>query len=473
MGNTRTRRGSALLPALMIVTVLGVLSMAWLQLSLTKNREHVASADAKRAFYIAEAGLAEAFAGLVAGKSGNVGGPGLPAQFGRGLFWVKAKAESDGKVSLTSTGLAGTGRVSLTMIVENAADTVASKGAFGSQRVDVLGGAKIDSFDSRITTTSGSGPGGLQIGGPGAPDQPTESARVGSNQDILVRDPPATMPGTLTEIHGDARPGPSGTVLRGLSTLITGSTAPSDATVSLPPISVPSIPSNGNVDYALASPPLSLPTGSTAFGSIRVRDGATVTVQGPTTLVVDSLQVDPNGHLVLDSRNGPIHLYVRDYLYLAAGSTLNTPDKDPGRLSLQVNASVSVDRDGDGIVDPPVRLQSTGRVYATIYAPLANVAIPPLFELFGAVAAQRLTVGQGAKVHFDVALTVANARNGGIPRFAGWRIVELPPSPLIDLRLDPLLVMKASGMTPPLAPNAHYDVGTSPPSTLASPLQIR
>jgi len=47
----RRRRGSALLPALMIVTVLVVLSMAWLQLSLTKNREHMSSADTKRAFY--------------------------------------------------------------------------------------------------------------------------------------------------------------------------------------------------------------------------------------------------------------------------------------------------------------------------------------------------------------------------------------------------------------------------------------
>jgi len=460
---TAGSRGSALLPALMIVTVLVVLSMGWLQLSLTKNREHTNSADTKRAFYIAEAGLSEAFAGLVAGRSGNVGGPGLPAQFGNGVFWVTAEEEDGGKVTLRSTGLAGSGRVALSIVVENMAETIASKGAFGNQRVDVLGGARIDSFDSR-----GGGGGVIQIPDP---DVPQVGARVGSNKDIIVRAPPPTMPLAHTEIFGDAHPGPNGMVLREPNTTITGSTAPSPDLVPLPEIVVPEIASSGNLDYRLALLPLTLPTGSNAFGSVRVHSGATVVVHGPSTLVVDSLQIDPSAQLVLDSTGGAIQLFVRDYLYLAAGSVLTTPAHEPARVSIQTNASVTADRDKDGILDPPVRFLATGNVYAVLYAPLASVSIPPAFEVFGAVAAQKLIVQQGAKIHFDRALTVATLENGTIPRFAGWRIVDLPDSPLVVLRYDPLVALRISGMNPPPAPLAHYDIGVAPPLTLTNVLR--
>jgi hypothetical protein len=447
----------------MIVTVLIVLSMAWLQLGLTKNKEHQNSADTKRAFYIAEAGLSEAFAGLVAGRSGNVGGPGLPARFANGLFWVTAREESDGKVSLTSTGMVGSGRVALSMVLENAAETVASKGAFGDQSVTVMGGARIDAFDSR-----GGGSSAQMID----PDAPQTGARVGSNQDILVLDPPPTMLGAKTEIFGDARPGPRRAVIRGSNSTITGSTAPSDEMVTLPSITVPSIPSNGNIDYSLTTSPLTLPTGSTAFGTLRVRNGAKVIVQGPTTLVVNSLQVDSNAELVLDSTAGPIQLFVRDYIYFATTSRLRTPERVPNRVSIQTTASKTIDRDGDLIPDPPVRFQVTSNVYATIYAPLASVSIPASMDLFGAITALQLTVQQSARIHFDRALTVATRQNGGQPRFAGWRIVELPSSPLISMRYDPLMVVRESGMLPPPAPNAHYDVGVSPPMTITQPLQF-
>jgi hypothetical protein len=280
------------------------------------------------------------------------------------------------------------------------------------------------------------------------------------------------MPLAVTQILGDARPGPSGTVLRGTRTSITGSTAPSDDVVPMPAIEVPSVPSNGDLDYGLTQTPLTLPTGPTAFGSMRVRAGGKVIVPGPAVLVVDSLQVDASGELVLDSTNGPIQLYVREYVHLATGSLLTTPDHKPAHASIQIAASKTIDRDKDGIPDPPVRLFATGLVYATIYAPLASVSLPPSFELSGAVAAQRLTFQQGARMHFDAALAVASLENGALPHFAGWRILELPDSPLVVMRYDPLLVLRVSGMTPPLAPDAHYDIGVTPPLNLLSPLQV-
>ena len=43
-----------------------MLSVSYLQLSLNKCRESQVSADSKRAFYMAEAGISESFAGLIA-----------------------------------------------------------------------------------------------------------------------------------------------------------------------------------------------------------------------------------------------------------------------------------------------------------------------------------------------------------------------------------------------------------------------
>src|SRR5262245_35226140 len=146
-GTRRRRSGSALLLALMIVTVTAVMSMAYLQLSLTKNREQKTSVDAKRAFYVAEAGLSESMYGLAIGKSGNVGSPGLPARFGSGVYWVTEKDEGQGRSTLTSTGLCGAGRAAVSLVVEKSSNSVGALGVFGDQHVTVLSGAKIDSWD--------------------------------------------------------------------------------------------------------------------------------------------------------------------------------------------------------------------------------------------------------------------------------------------------------------------------------------
>ena len=50
----RARRGSALVAALFVVLMVGTLSMAYLQMSVSKNKEQQTAADAKRAFYVAE-----------------------------------------------------------------------------------------------------------------------------------------------------------------------------------------------------------------------------------------------------------------------------------------------------------------------------------------------------------------------------------------------------------------------------------
>ncbi len=481
------RRGTAIIAGLMVVTLVSVLSMAYLQLSMSKNREQRSSVDAKRAFYIAEAGLAEAYAGLVAGKSGNVANSSIPARFANGAFWVESVDEGDGRRTLTSTGMCGTGRTSLSIVVENVPEPVGALGVFGDRGVSIGEDVLIDGYDSRRGTYEsqhpppaggGGGGGPLVIGGGGGgligavggvvngaggllddvlgSDGPT-GARVGCNGDIVV--PGGSLP---TRIDGDVQPGPDGSVVRGGGVTITGSTAPRSTPANLPALDVPSLPAAGSIDHSSVRTPLVLSPQESSFGTLRVRPGASAVIVGPATLVVGSLEIDANATLTVDATLGPVRLYVSDYLNMAPGSHYNSASHDPARVSLLIAANQTVDRNRDGIADPPARIQSDGQFFGSVYAPSAALTVVSQLEWFGAVAARELTIANGAAIHFDRALSAPQEGDGAIPQMLCWRLVELPDVPIVNLRLDPLSVMEMNNITPPRSKDAHYDNGDDP-----------
>lgn len=467
------RSGSAIVAALIVVTVVAVLCVAYLQLSMSKSREQRSSVDAKRAFYMAEAGLAEAYAGLVAGKSGNVANSIIPARFANGAFWVEATDEGEGRRTLMSTGMCGTGRSALSIVVENVPEALGALGVFGDQGLTIGQGVTIDGYDSRRGTyesqhpaaVGGGGGGGLGglvggvVGGVGgvlgAPQTP--GSRVGCNADIV-------LPGGRLEtyIEGDAQPGPDGSVERGSGVTITGSTAPRSAAASLPALEVPALAAAGDINHANTRAALVISPQESSYGSLHVHGGATAVIVGPATLVFDELTLDAGAILTVNAANGPVKIYVREYLNMVALSKYTSASHDPTDVSLLVAASQSVDRDRDGIPDPPVRIESSGSFYGSIYAPQAALSLPASLELYGAVTAQQLIIGDGAKLHFDRALTDAQDDSGALPRMLCWRLVELPDVPLVRMRLDPLSVLQLSGVTPPLAKDAHIDNGDDP-----------
>ncbi len=71
--SSNNRRGSALVLSLIVVTVVAILSMGLLNLNraVTKRQSH--NIDDMRAFYLAEAGLSEAYFGLMTGQTGQIG----------------------------------------------------------------------------------------------------------------------------------------------------------------------------------------------------------------------------------------------------------------------------------------------------------------------------------------------------------------------------------------------------------------
>jgi hypothetical protein len=443
-GAPASRRGSAIVPALLVVMLTATLSMIYLQVSLAKNKEQRVSVDSKRAFYMAEAGLAEAFNGLCIGKSGDVGTEELPAEFANGLFFVVAKDEGQGRITLKSTGLCGAGRATLSIVVQRQPNEVASRGFFGDQGITIEPGSMVDSFDSRLGTYTQPTVAAILAG------LITNGARIGCNGDVTVQGS-ALAP---TYVLGDAKPGQSGTLFRTSGVRITGSTAPAESNVTMPPVVVPTYESAGDV---VADAETSIKPGEQGFGAIHVPPETVLTILGPAVIVADKLVVE--GKIEIDARRGPIKLYVREGVKLGSTAVVDMKHVDPLGFALSVPASDPVDLDGDGIDDPPVTLDASGDFFGTVYAPNAAVRLQPSMEIYGGVSAQSLTLAAGTKVHYDRALSDSSGDLTGPPKFLAWRIVELPQVPLVSLRFDAIKELKREGKIPLKAKNAHLRIG--------------
>jgi hypothetical protein len=291
---------------------------------------------------------------------------------------------------------------------------------------------------------------------------------VSSNGDVTLSGT-ATLSGASTRVYGDVRPGPNRSVFRSAGVTVTGSTAPLASEESVPTIRVPQFASSGSVTAGSGSPATVFRSGDSAYAQIRVTGGGRATIAGPATLVVDRLQVDRGGTFTIDATNGPVKIFVTQMLDFAPLATVSTTAPKPKSIELLVSARTPVDRNGDGIPDPPVRIAATSSFTGTIYAPGADVTLASSFAVFGAIAARTLVLDPNSRVHFDKALTRPSVEDGGMPASLGWRLDELPKTRLVSLRYDPVQVLTLQGLTPPLSKDAHYDIGVAPPTTITDP----
>ncbi|MBL8860150.1 MAG: hypothetical protein JNL28_16690 [Planctomycetes bacterium] len=443
------RRGTAIVPALIVVVMVATLSMIYIQVSLAKNKEQRVSVDSKRAFYMAEAGLAEGFNGLCLGKSGNVGSEETPAVFGGGLFWTVANELGGGRVALQSTGLCGAGRATLALTCEREPNTIGALGFFADQDITVEAGALIDSYDSRLGTYAAQ-----------APLAPLNAlvamgAKVGGNSDIHVT---GTI-GQPARIYGDVKPGNAGTLFRNGLTTVVGSTAPNVARVSFPPVKVPTVTLSGDIIASGVGSPVVVPSGVHGINSLRAANNTTVSLTGPSVIVVQRLVLDANATLKIDSTDGPVNIFVIDGIKMHQTAEFSTVTPDPRGTTIQVAATVLSDLDADGTPDPVVTLSAKGHFYGSIYAPGAPVVVPKGLNAYGAIVAQSLKIPKGGSFHFDRALLGSADEASGAPKLLGWHIVELPDVGLVKLRFDALTEMVRQGRTPRDAKDAHFDIG--------------
>ena len=468
------RRGGALVASLIVVTIIAGLGAGLVSVQASITKRHAQAIDQKRALYIAEAGLSEAFSAITVGKSGTIGSPDLPAEWGSGVYWVEAEPDEEGNIHLESVGLCGRGRFALNAVVKPAINPIAVHGIHGRRGLTVGVGAQIDGFDStegdyesqvnrslRGTTTG-------------------HGARLTTNGDLTVRGELIgrrrnAVPQTL--VYGDARPGSNGVVISEPGARITGITLPLEGRVKATRIPVPDIStSQGSATISGV-----LTGGRLRYDSLRVDGGATLILRGPLTLVLNELDV--SGRLELDGSDGKVELFVLHAFRLRNGSELETTSPSPREVGIFLGAlgnqrsrwnTISSSRTtsrswkGEGIADAAAEEEKTsggralillarGTFRGLLYAPFNTLKIPADLRIVGAVGGRKVSLAPGARVTFDEGLVTANLGVTVLPELISWQIVDLPDEAIVTSRTDPIQHLKLQGVRPLKSSKAHRE----------------
>jgi len=427
------QRGSALVLSLVAVGTVVVLAASFTQFASAVGNRQTHSVHKKRAFYLAEAGLAESFAAFSCGRSGVVGSEEAPARLGDGLFWVEATELIPGIVRLESTGMVGTGRAVLALVAQRGAVDVASLGVFSNGPLALGAGSRVDAYDSSLGSYE------LQLDKSGA--------SLASNESITVSGT-ILMPST---IDGDVTPGPEATVTTSGNVTVTGSQARSFESLVLPEVELPELPLESAKDHA--SPyPLVLPPGKVSYAGLTVRAGAQAIVQGPAVVVLGSLLLESTAELVFDTSGGSIELYVTDSLVASARSLLTTAGADPSKVKIQVPGETAA----------PVQLRAQGAFHGIVYAPHTEVVLGASLNFHGALVADELTLNGAAKLHFDKHL-LELAGEEQLPIVLSWRLEELgtlqgglAADPFDALGLDPASLPRPAAALQDQTLDIHY-----------------
>lgn len=437
--SSASKRGNLLLVSIMFVLIVASMGMVMLQLHTSQARRQLQATDNKRALYIAEAGLAEAFMCIAQGKSGNVGSEALPARYADGIYWVEATPGENDEIGLVSTGLCGAGRFALSLVLTRQSETISSLGFYAEQDVVIGAGSIVDGYDSRVGSL-------VEQLDPSLPFSSTGTgASLGAGGDIVLQaslDPAALQ----TNIFGDAHAGPAGVVSQEAGTTVTGSTTPLPFSAGLPDAPAPVVETMSAWPFGIGSGTLA--AGTYRFVAAEVSSRQTLRVQGPAVLVFDELRIKRGATLEIDSTNGQVVIFVEDYLELAEGSTTRNATADPQGFALVANGDAWMDRDGDRLPDPPVVFSPMGEFHGYLYTPSAELTLGPKLHFIGGLAALSLTLLDGSRLTFDAALGGGSISGSGMPRLVAWRIVELPDSDLVRLREEPIRKLAEQGITP-------------------------
>ena len=388
-------RGSVTIAAVLAVVVVFGLAMATLQFSLATTRRQAESVDRKQATFLAEVGLAEAYAGIAVGKTGNVGTQDEPAAIGDGIFWVETTDLGSDVVEVRSTAFYGTEGVTVGLVTERVQHTLASMGLFTAEAPMINPWVHLDSYDSRQGSYTQQLIDGVNL----------DQAVLGSNGDVKLAN--------NCTVNGDVVCGPTSSVSVPTDSTVSGTTYPRPIESTLPPISIPAIPLAPAVSSSDPLAPVVLPPGDQGYESLSCGAHSQLVLTGPATIVVKDLAASKDAHVFFDTTGGPIDLYVENGIDLSSGSIVT--------IGTTVTSDVTVQVAGSGNV---VDLGSKSTFFGYIYAPDAVVKVAADFEIFGGFTAKSLNISANGKMHMDIALTDP-WRESVLPPMTSWHVVEV------------------------------------------------
>ena len=188
-------RGSTLLTAVVVLSVLAVLSAAYLHMGMATSREVTSRIDNERSFFLAESAIGEGVSALRGGGTGNVGSQANPAFLSDGMMWVESTDLGGLEYQLDARAAVGGGRTALQVIVNGSGSTYGS-GLMAIEHFYWGNNGLVDSWNSNVSDY------------PSAVDPLTGFA----NSNVSGRANLHAELGANTEFHGDMYPGPEDTV---------------------------------------------------------------------------------------------------------------------------------------------------------------------------------------------------------------------------------------------------------------------
>jgi type II secretory pathway pseudopilin PulG len=419
-----TRAGSALVLSLMAVLVVSILAAGFLQLATSIGRRIHSSSDTLHAFQIAEAGLAEAYTGMGAAHTGNVGTPDVPAFFGGGLFWTEVTQAVGGMAEIRCTAMYGTGRATLGLVCEPVEIGVGGLGFFTKDDLKVNPDVRLDSYDSQQGSYTS------QIN-----SSLNNQGIIGSNGNVTLSS------GNL--IFGDVVHGPTSKASIPAGATVTGDVTPRPELEVLPPVDVPNIALGPPKNYTSATP-LVIAPGDAGYKSLSIGKNTKAVLKGPLNLVVGDLKLASGGNLEFNTADGPVHVFVTNSVDLATGSLVSTSTNVTSDSLVMVSAPMG----------KTVKFGSKAQFYGFIYAPDAEVHIASTYEIYGGVSVKRLNLSAQGKMHYDLAL--GPTLESQLPVLQAWRVVDMP-APLAANRMDPFRVLGLDPSALPSPAAAHED----------------
>ncbi|MDG1050607.1 MAG: hypothetical protein P8R46_10415 [Planctomycetota bacterium] len=499
------RRGAALLLSLFVVLAVGVISASVSSIQSTMEDQQRFSLDRRSALYIAEAGIAESVFAISQGKSGELASEEVPAAFGAGVFWVEAEDRSDGSVQLRCTGQVRSAEFVLqTNIVPNV-NPITSKGFFGIEGVKIGQGTMIDGFDSssgtydsQVTSTtphrttasagrlgslgqvvladssSSSSPEASSFAwdallGPdmkSAEEPDVRSAKdtgVGASKTLS----PAAAPRVSAPITTSAKQGQdAGAALAGSATLLhadiegfvlSSGDAILEGVVELdgpgfipPPTLRPA--TAGSLPGDLVVTGAQVGTGGSSSleieGDLVIQSGASLRLDGPLVLALETLRMETGAELQLDDSAGPIQLYLQAGFECATSSRLTSLAPEPEAQGTSI------------FVEPPpeprdaLSLPGMGRFHGALYAPGDEVIVPKALRWLGAITARHLETEPGARLSYDASLAIGGLATPNTPQITAWQIIPVGDGLARRLPIDPKVALRLRGVTPVPSPEA-------------------
>jgi hypothetical protein len=358
-----------------------------------------------------------------------------------------------------ATGLAGGARASLESVIEPEVVSPTTLGLVGFDSVTIGSGATLEPYASSDVALEAI----IQQLGDEALIEAIESGRVdvadlhGSlsaniggrrpvpipYQLVVASNGPITVDssfGRPTTIEGGLTPGPEFGVDLGPGVRVSGTTAPSSEEHLRPRVEFPEVDLGPAVSLR-AGGSMTLTGTDQGYERIDVGTDGVLRLVGPARIAAHVIDVASGARIEVDTTGGPVELYASGGVRFDPTASLENLDADPTGLTLFVVGDERTDIDLDGTADAKVTLPTEGELHLGIIAPDTAVHLPGDVDFHGTAIAGSLSIGQGARIHFDNALLVEEEEDTHLGVIS-WKFNEIPKVVRSDLRQNLVTQLK-------------------------------